>query len=107
MSRITVTLEGATWGEIRAQARDIVEAPGPIGQLASVAVQANPAPLAALPFDRPTALPAPVAMAGGPVCPQHNAPLNLKPAGVNRQGAAYSAGYRCPVSGCRTFIPAQ
>jgi hypothetical protein len=108
MSRITLTLEGVTWAEIKAQCRDIVATPE--ANLVPAARQAfgqDVAPVHALPFPPPGSAPSlPSGPPGGvPVCPDHGHTLKLKPAGTNRQGTPYSAGYRCPEQGCRTFVP--
>jgi hypothetical protein len=105
LSKLTLTLEGSTWAEIRAQCRDVLEAPGPIGQLTGIQAQALPATMPPLPLDRPAMPPAPVIQGNSVVCQEHGATMHLKPAGTNRQGASYAAGYRCPVSGCRSFVP--
>jgi hypothetical protein len=56
-----------------------------------------------LPFDKGQALIPPPAEY---ICPEHHQAMRLKPGGTNRQGSPYSAGYRCPVQGCRQFVPA-
>jgi hypothetical protein len=112
LSKISITLEGDTWAEVVKQAASfatlgalIPGAPAPsaaweAGHLATAPKQ--PAPPQPLPFDKNAALiPPPPEY----VCPEHGARLNHKPAGVNRAGTPYSEGWRCPVSGCRTFVP--
>jgi hypothetical protein len=113
---IRVTLEGATWEEVEGQAMELVRhlnaspAPPPITRtysedqhLAAVA-DPRPRPLQSLPLDKPPMVPPPSAPGG--VCPEHLTELRFKPAGTNRQGTPYSAGWRCPAQGCRTFVAA-
>lgn len=104
MSKISITLEGDTWAEVTKQAAAfatlgslIPAGPGQPPAQPPATISAAP-----LPFDKGAALiPPPPEY----VCEQHGARLNHKPAGTNRAGTPYAEGYRCPVSGCRTFVP--
>jgi hypothetical protein len=94
--RITLWFEGDTWAEIVAQAREVIG-----GDVRAPVPASLPSPQP-LPFEKPASglIPPPEY-----VCPEHNQPMRHKPAGVNRQGTPYAAGFRCPVAGCRQFVP--
>ena len=108
MSKIVLSIGGETWAEVAAQAREIAAAAQGLAALSQPPMGVTgpaqgsvrgPVPL---PFEKPASgvLPPPEY-----VCPEHNQPMRHKPAGVNRQGTPYAAGFRCPVSGCRQFVP--
>jgi hypothetical protein len=109
MSKIVLTIGGESWAEVAAHAREVAATAQGLADagrgsqwetahLSGIA----PAPVP-LPLDKPPAsgvMPPPEYE-----CPEHRQVMRFKPAGTNRQGTPYAAGFRCPVQGCRQFVP--